>query len=113
LPGQEIVMGSVTQPWNANVVFRRLTPDEFVAFNEPDYVKIAWTLRADTTGPRQSTFRHETRVQTTDAIARAKFRRYWAFFSPGIKLIRWVLLEPVRRDAERRARIAGTDTTRP
>ena len=102
-PGREIVMGTVTQPWNPNVVFRRLTPDQFVAFNESDYVKIAWTLRADATAPNESIFRHETRVQTTDAIARIKFRRYWAFFSPGINLIRWLILEPLRRDAEHRA----------
>jgi hypothetical protein len=104
VPGREVVMGTVTQPWNSNVVFRSLNPDAFVAFNEPGYVKIAWTLRADTTGPNESVFRHETRVRTTDAIARAKFRRYWSFFSPGIKLIRWLLLEPLRRDAERRER---------
>jgi len=33
-PGHEIVVGAVTQPRNANVVFRSLRP-EFAAFNEP------------------------------------------------------------------------------
>jgi len=102
-PDREIVMGTVTQPWNPNVVFRPLAPDLFVAFNEPEYVKIAWTLRADPTGPNDSVFRHETRVITTDGVARAKFRMYWSFFSPGIKLIRWLLLKPLRNEAERRA----------
>ena len=105
VPGREIVMGAVTQPWNANVVFRSLPPDAFVAFNTPDYVKIVWTLRADSTGPRTSVFRTETRVVTTDAGARAKFRWYWSRFSPGILLIRRLLLGPMRRDAERRARL--------
>jgi len=103
VPGREIVMGSATQPWNPNVVFRRVTPEEFVTFNEPDYVKIAWTLRVHPIGEHNSIFRHETRVMTTDPAARAKFRRYWAFFSPGIKLIRWLVLEPLRTEAERRA----------
>jgi len=67
------------------------------------YVKIAWTLRADPVGPTGSIFRHETRVATTDAAARAKFRRYWSCFSPGIVLIRWLLLPSVRTEAERRA----------
>jgi hypothetical protein len=107
VPGREVVMGAVTQPWDANVVFRPLTPDEFVAFNEPDYVKIAWTLRADPAGPNASIFRHETRVTTTDRVARAKFRRYWACFSPGIKVIRWLLLVPLRHEAERRVRDGG------
>lgn len=106
-PGREIVMGAVTQPWNANVVFRPLPPDEFIAFHEPDYVKIAWTLRADATGRHESVFRTETRVVTTDAGARAKFRWYWARFSPGIVLIRWLSLGPIRRDAERRAQLGS------
>ena len=101
VPGREVVMGAVTQPWNPNVVFRPLTPDEFVRFNEPDYVKIVWTLRVDPVNEHESIFRHETRVTTTDSLARAKFRRYWAVFSPGIILIRWLLLPQVRAEAER------------
>jgi hypothetical protein len=104
VPGREIVMGAITQPWLANVVFRALPPDEFMAFHEPDYVKIAWTLRADPISPHESVFRTETRVVTTDAVARATFRWYWARVSAGITLIRWLSLGPVRRDAERRAR---------
>ncbi len=30
IPGREIVMGAVTQPWRADVVFRSLPPHEFV-----------------------------------------------------------------------------------
>jgi hypothetical protein len=96
-------MGAATQPWNPNVVFHPLTPGEFMRFNEPNYVKIVWTLRADPVGEQACIFRHETRVTTTDRVARAKFRRYWAQFSPGIKLIRWLLLPQVRAEAERRA----------
>ena len=96
-------MGAITQPWHPNVVFRPLPPDEFVAFDEPDYVKIAWTLRADPIGAHESVFRTETRVVTTDAAARAKFRWYWARFSPGIVLIRWLMLGSMRSKAERRA----------
>jgi hypothetical protein len=105
VPGREIVMGAVTQPWYADVVFRPMPPDEFVTFNEPDFVKIVWTLRADATSPHESVFRTETRVVTTDSAARAKFRWYWARFSPGIWLIRQLSLGPMRRDAERRARL--------
>jgi hypothetical protein len=84
VPGREIVIGSATQPWQAEIVFRPLTPDQFRAFHEPEYVKIAWTLRVDGRNGDQCVFRTETRVMTTDGVARAKFRRYWAFFSPGI-----------------------------
>jgi hypothetical protein len=107
LPGRQVVVGAVTQPWLANVVFRPLPPGEFAAFNEPDYVKIVWTLRADPAGTGESIFRTETRAVATDATARATFRRYWSFLSPGIILIRRALLRPLKREAERRAP-AGT-----
>jgi hypothetical protein len=104
IPEREIVMGAATQPWIANTVFRSLPPGEFASFQAPDYVKIAWTLRADPAGPAESIVRTETRVVTTDSAARAKFRRYWSFFSPGIVLIRKVALRLVKNEAERRAR---------
>jgi hypothetical protein len=100
LPGREIMMGSATQPWQADVVFRPLTADEFRAFHEPNYVKIIWTLRVDEINQHQSVLRTETRATTTDRAARARFRRYWAFFSPGIWLIRWFLLRQIRAEAE-------------
>ena len=100
-------MGAVTQPWEPNVVFRALPPDEFIAFDQPGYVKIVWTLRADAIGVNASIFRTETRVIATDATARAKFRRYWSFLSPGIILIRRASLKPLRADAERRTRLGS------
>ena len=103
-PGREIVMGAVTQPWRGNVVFRAIPPELFGAFHEPDFVKIVWTLRVDSLGPTASIFRTETRVMTTDAGARRKFRWYWARFSPGIVLIRLVTLRMLKANAERRAR---------
>ena len=103
VPGREVVMGAVTQPWEANVVFRPLPPDAFAKFNESGYVKIAWTLRADATGPTDSVFRTETRAVATDRTARAKFRRYWSFLSPGVIIIRWMMLQPLKTEAENRA----------
>jgi len=102
VPGREIVMGAVTRPWLADVVFRALPPGEFAAFGEAGYAKIAWTLRADAVGSGESVFRTETRVATTDRFARAKFRQYWSLVSPGIVLIRWMLLGPVKAEEERR-----------
>jgi hypothetical protein len=104
IPGREVVLGAVTRPWEANVTFRALPPEEFAAFSEPGYVKIAWTLRADPIDPAHSVFRTETRVLATDPTARARFRRYWSFVSPGIIIIRWALLGPVKKEAERRGR---------
>jgi hypothetical protein len=104
VPGREIVMGAVTQPWVANTKFGALAPEQFASFQDPEYVKIAWTLRADPVTATTSIFRTETRVVACGAVSKSKFRKYWAFLSPGIVLIRRAMLGPLRRDAELRAR---------
>jgi hypothetical protein len=101
-PGREIVLGAVTQPWQSEVHFHALPPSAFAAFHEPGYAKIVWTLSVQPIGPTRSVFRTETRVATTDAESRSRFRRYWAVFSPGIILIRRATLHLVKDEAERR-----------
>ena len=103
-PGREIVVGAVTRPWEADVRFRGLPPEEFAAFADPGFVRIAWNLAAEPVGPSESVFRTETRAVATDADARRRFRRYWSFVSPGVLLIRLLSLRLVRADAERRHR---------
>ncbi|HET7699023.1 MAG TPA: hypothetical protein VFK57_25110 [Vicinamibacterales bacterium] len=99
-PEREIVLGAVTRPWEPSPVFRTIPASEFAAFNEPGYVKIALTLRADALGDDRSVFRTETRAIATDAEARRLFRRYWALVSPGVALIRLAMLKPVKAAAE-------------
>jgi hypothetical protein len=101
-PCRTMVMGAAARPWTRNVTFRTIPPQEFPSFAEPDYVKIVWTLRADPIDADASIFRTETRAVATDAAARGKFRRYWSFLSPGIILIRWASLRPLKAEAERR-----------
>ena len=102
-PGREIVVGAVTKPWEPDVTFRALPPDAFAAYHMPGEVKIVWTLRADPVDSGRSIFRTETRAVATDPIARDRFRRYWSFVSPGVSAIRWLSLQPLKREAERRA----------
>jgi hypothetical protein len=102
-PGREIVMGAVTRPWEADVRFWSLPPDEFAAFDAPGYAKIVWTLAAQPIGSGASIAYTETRVWMTDGAARSRFRRYWALVSPGVVLIRRQSLRIVKADAERRA----------
>jgi hypothetical protein len=100
IPGQEIVMGAATKPWEPNPVFLPIPPNEFKAFNTPGYVKIIWTLRAEPDGPSHSIAISATRVTTTSPDAKAAFRRYWAFLSPGILLIRQAILLKLKYRAE-------------
>ena len=64
--------------------------------------EIVWSLEADPDPqrPGETLFRTETRSRGTDPTSRRRFRRYWRLFSPGILLIRRVLLPAVRRAAE-------------
>lgn len=101
--GREIVLGAVTQPWLAAPTFRSIPPEQFLAFAEPGYVKIAWTLRADPVDDQHSTFHTETRVSTTDREARDRFRTYWSFVAPGVELIRLAMLRPLKKAAEHRS----------
>ena len=102
-PDRQIVVGAVTRPWQPDVTFRALPPEDFAAYRVPGEVKIAWTLRADPVGSNRCIFRSETRAVATDPIARDRFRRYWSFVAPGVAAIRWLSLQPLKKEAERRA----------
>ena len=103
--GHRLIVGAVTQPWVGEVKFRALPPQDFAAFSEPGLVKIIWTLEAEPLGPEFSRFKTETRALATDDVARAKFKKYWRKFSPGIVLIRRLTVSAVRKEAERQYRV--------
>ena len=111
-PCRSIVMGAAARPWRRNVTFRTIPPDEFVAFAEPDYVKIVWTLEAEPIGPERTRFRTETRVEPTDDAARRKFFWYWMAFGIGVRFIRWNMLRELRRKALRHHREWAHHTVR-
>lgn len=101
-PGRLLACGATCQPWQGNVTFTPIPPDEFAEFDTPQQVKIAWTLEVEPLGPHLTRFAHETRAVATDAAARARFRRYWRWARFGIVAIRILLLPAIRREAERR-----------
>ena len=97
-----VVCGARCQPWLADVKFVAIPPEDFVRYAEPGVVKIAWSLEAVETAPNVTRFAQETRAVATDAVARAKFLRYWRWARFGIVAIRLLMLPAVRREAERR-----------
>lgn len=107
-PGRAVVVGIVMRPWEPTPTPPAVPPVEFAAFHEPSYVKIVTTWAAEPLGSGRSRFTIATRVATTDATARSRFRRYWAAFSPGSLLIRFVGLGFIKGEAERRARAAAS-----
>lgn len=101
LPDSALVMGTVTQPWHAEPVFRGVSAPEFARFAEPGYAKIVWTIDVEPLSPWSSCLRTETRVCTTDAGARRRFRRYWAVLRPAVRMMRRSALQLVKMEAER------------
>lgn len=101
-PGRSIACGARCQPWQADVKFHPVNPEEFASCREPDQVKIAWTLETEEIGPAVTRFAQETRAAATDPEARRKFLRYWRWARFGIIAIRLVMLPAVKREAERR-----------
>ena len=97
-PGQELVVGAVTQPWAATVKFRGLAPSEFLAYSEPGCTKIVWNIAARASGAGHTVLSTETRVLATDPESRRRFQRYWLICNPGIRSIRRIALSQVRRE---------------
>ncbi len=99
-PGRLLICGAVCQPWFGDVKFTAIPPDEFAAYNEPEQVKIAWTLETIETEPNVTLFAHEVRAVATDDEARRKFKRYWRWARFGIVAIRLLLLPAIQKKAE-------------
>ena len=101
VPGEEIVLGVIGQFWRlrGGTDAPIAGGDEFVAFDQPGYVKAAinFRLEATSTGSLLTT---ETCTVATDAARARKFSVYWAFVGWGSKLIRRDMLAAVRRRAE-------------
>ena len=105
VPDREVVVGAICRPWEGTPHFQALAPDVFRGFCEPGYVKIVWNLRAVPLPDGKTLFTTETRAAGTDAMASQRFRRYWSWVAPGVSLIRWLSLMPLKRAAEARARM--------
>lgn len=44
VPNHELVVGAVTQPWKAEVIFQGLSGQEFINFEKPGFAKFAWNI---------------------------------------------------------------------
>lgn len=99
-PGAEIAIGVGGRFWKPVVEWRRIEPEEFLAFDEPGYGKIVQSLSALPYGRSRSLLTHDARVVVTDRASRAKFRAYWAVVSPFVKTVQAATLRTIARHAE-------------
>jgi hypothetical protein len=88
-PGREVAVGAIGKVWHLDIPFVHVENAEaFVAFDWPDFVKVAWSIRVTARGETDSHVEFELRVDATDDEAWRKFRRYFALIGPFSHLIR-------------------------
>jgi hypothetical protein len=99
-PPRELVLGAVGRFWRPDSGLVPVPPEEFRHFDEPGHAKAALTFIVEEQGSG-SLLATETRVACTDASALRKFSLYWRVIGPFSGLIRRLMLEQVKRAAER------------
>jgi hypothetical protein len=91
----EVVYGMVGRPWVAAPPPPVSTPEEFLAYDEPGAIKVAFNIRVIDEGGGVCRVSTETRTLGNDAEARRVFSRYWRFIYPGSAIIRRVWLDAI------------------
>jgi hypothetical protein len=96
---REITVGAIGKVWHLDIPFVHVADAKsFAAFSEPDYVKVAWSIRIEPIGTGGSRLCIEVRVDATDDNAWRKFRRYFRLIGPGSRFIRHTLLRSLSRE---------------
>lgn len=76
-PGRELVFGAIGKVWQPDIDWKPVVVDEFRAFAEPDYAKIAAGFSIRPYGVDRALLSYEARTVGTDEAAGRKFLRYW------------------------------------
>ncbi|MBX3013091.1 MAG: hypothetical protein KF832_16355, partial [Caldilineaceae bacterium] len=80
-------------------------PVAFLAFDQPDYQKLAMSFRVDE-HPVGNELAHcyrltlEHRTHALSPAARRHFALYWVAIKPGGNFVSWLLLRAIKRRAE-------------
>jgi len=77
------------------------TAEQFMAFDEPGYVKVAINFRFVSLGNKQTLLTTETRNLPITSKDRLIFGRYWRIIYPGSAIIRRVWLDALAQKAEK------------
>jgi hypothetical protein len=97
-PPRELVVGAIGRVWRLRIPFVHVADAAaFAAFAEPEYVKVAWSIRVTPHGPG-SHLELEVRVDATDDRAWRRFRVYFAGIGPASRFMRRGLLRSLVRE---------------
>ena len=99
-PGRELAFGAVGKFWQPNIEWLDVAIDEFAAFTEAGWGKIAAHFSVVPYGERAALLTYECRTVTTDAESRRKFLRYWWLMRPFIAHIFRATVRTIRETAE-------------
>lgn len=105
--GEELVLGAIGRFWRRDYGARDVAPEDFAAFDEPGYLKLAVSSRAEGLGYDQSILHYVARIEATDHEARRQFVRYWKVIGPGNDLVVRRALQRIKAEAEWRECLTG------
>ena len=98
----EIVLGMAGEPWSRSIRGTFLTPDQFLQWNQPGTVKVAFDFLVEDEGNGWSSLSTETRVLAGDASTSRIMAVCWRLGYPGSGLLQRSMLEAAARRAEGR-----------
>lgn len=97
---REIAFGAVGRFWRPIIEWRQVSPDEFAAFDEPGWGKIAANFSVSGYGERHTLLSYQCRTVTTDPVSRQRFRRYWWLIRPFVAHIMRATAATIKANAE-------------
>jgi hypothetical protein len=96
----EIVFGAVGKVWQAEIEWKRISPEGFAAFAEPDFAKLAVGFSMRSYGVNRTLLSYEARTAGTDEDSRNKFRRYWWLVQVGVGFVMRAAVKSAKELAE-------------
>ncbi|MEV8438728.1 hypothetical protein AB0425_15240 [Actinosynnema sp. NPDC051121] len=101
--GRELAVGAVGKYWQPDIEWRDVPAEEFAAFSEPGWGKIAVAVTTIPYGADRTLLIYVCRVATTDDASRRRFARYWWLIRPFVGHIMRATVRAIARSAQRTA----------
>lgn len=98
-PPCELVVGAIGKVWQPKIKFVHVpTAEAFNAYDEPGFVKVAWSILLRPLGEHATHVSLELRVAATDEAAWKNFRAYFRLIGPVSHFIRRSLLGALAKE---------------
>jgi hypothetical protein len=108
---REIALGAVGRFWQPDIEWfdvSTMTPEQFAAFEEPGWGRIAANFSLRPYGTPRTLISYEARTATGSPEAARRFARYWVLVRPFVGHIMRAALDTLRQQAEARGEARRT-----